>query len=37
MSDQNIISPYNSNTILSKQVTRIKKSKLGVNIGWSIM
>ena len=37
MSDQNIISPYNSNTILSKQVTRIKKNKLGDNIGWSIM
>ena len=38
MSDQDRISPYNSNTILSKQVTRIiKKSKLGDNIGWSIM
>ena len=37
MSDQDRISPYNSNTILSKQVTRIKKNKLGGNIGWSII
>ena len=33
MSDQDRISPYNSNTILNKQVMRIKKSKLGDNIG----
>ena len=37
MSDQDRISPYNSNTILSKQVMRMKKNKLGDNIGWSIM